>query len=280
MKSYTEKLHEELLSKLQELDDHYDPLNLTDPRLKIITETVDQIKEKLKSHVFANTEDEVYYFKFVLAPTLALHTYYADKIEWDRIIRLGSPECRYRFHERVYTQAENFRKMHGTFLNYIRDGRKGLDHVYFLRTESKISDDSNNMAYIIDPSSPPFYCGVLATWIAYTKMELELKKAVREDPERPIQMKRGIRKLRWTGKQIELVELGYALHATGSFNDGKANLKDIFEFFEEAFEVDPGNTSRLFQDMLRRQTGYTTYLDMMIAKLHKRIDDIENDHLN
>jgi len=273
-------LHAELLSKLQELDNHYDPLHLADPRLKIITETVDQIKGKLKNHVFANAEEEVYYFKFVLAPTLALHTYYADKMEWDRIIRLDSAENRYRFHDRVYSQAENFRKKHGAFLNYIRDGRNVLDNVYFLRTGSNNSDGSHNMAYIIDPSSPPFYCGVLATWIAHTKMELELKKTVDEEPEKPLQMKRGKRKLRWTGKQIELVELGYALHATGSFNDGKANLKDIFEFFEEAFEVDPGNTSRLFQDILRRQTGYTAYLDMMIEKLHKRIDDIETDHLN
>ncbi len=47
--------------------------------------------------------------------------------------------------------------------------------------------------------------------------------------------------------------MGYALKEMGVFNHGEATLTDIFDCFEEAFHVDPGNTSRLFQDITRRE---------------------------
>ncbi|HET6993042.1 MAG TPA: hypothetical protein VFJ43_17040, partial [Bacteroidia bacterium] len=66
MKAYTEKLHKELLSKLETLDRNYDPQNLSDPRLGLISKTIDLIKEKLKTHAFSGTKEEVQFFKFVL----------------------------------------------------------------------------------------------------------------------------------------------------------------------------------------------------------------------
>jgi hypothetical protein len=46
MKAYTEKLYRVLLSGLDKLNEQYDPQNLSDPRLGLIIETIDQIQEK------------------------------------------------------------------------------------------------------------------------------------------------------------------------------------------------------------------------------------------
>ena len=54
MKAYTEKLHRVLLSKLDDLNENYNPQNLMDPRLSTITENLDELNEKLKSRVFKN----------------------------------------------------------------------------------------------------------------------------------------------------------------------------------------------------------------------------------
>ena len=81
---------------------------------------------------------------------------------------------------------------------------------------------------------------------------------------------------KWTGKVIDLVELKYGLHVTGSINNGNASLKDIKECLEEAFDVDLGNTSSYFQDIIRRKNGSTTFLDLMKAKLLQRIDEFLN----
>jgi hypothetical protein len=276
MKAYTEKLYRILLSELDKLNEQYDPQNLSDGRLGLIIATIDQIQEKLKTRQFKNEADEVYFFKFVFPPVLALFIYYSDKIEWDRIIRQGSPECRYKFIDRIYSQAETFRKENSVFCNYSRDGKKELDHLYFFRNSPVNREIKYEIGRIIDPSSPPLHCILLATLIAYSKMEHEVGVYIRETNETIPRVKTGKSKLRWTGKQIDLIELGYGLKETGSLNDGNASLKEIFEFLSDVFEIELGNTSRLFQDIMTRKTGQTVFIDLMKAKLLQRIEDVLN----
>jgi hypothetical protein len=274
MKAFTEKSHNELLSKLDELDRNYDPQNITDPRLQLIAEAINKIKEKLKAWQFKCTEDEVQYFKKVLPKTLSLYIYYSDKIEWDRINHQGSLECRYRLSERLFLQAENFREEHKVIYEYTRDERTDLDNLYFLRNSPLNRESGYQLINIIDPSSPPVHCKLLAMNIAFSRMEHELKMIIAEEKGARPMKKSG--KCIWTGKQIDLIELGSGLHETGSFNNGNASRKDIFDYFEEVFDVDLGNTSSLFQDILQRKTGTTKFLDQMKEKLLKRIDELLN----
>jgi RteC protein len=276
MKAFTENLHKELLSKLDELERNYNPQNLTDSRLHLITTAIDKIKEKLKTCQFKCTEDEIHYFKIVLPKTLALYIYYSDKIEWDRVTRMGSLKCNYKVGDRIFSQAENFRERHFQFNEYYRDGKTHLDYLYFLRKSPINRETKYQVRQIIDPSSPPLHCELLATLIAYNRLENELKEIIAEESESLSPMKSGKEKLGWTGKQIDLIELGYGLYEMGSFNNGNASRKDIFDYFEEVFDVDLGNTSSLFQDIVQRKTGSTTFLDSMRKKLLQRIDEFLN----
>ena len=211
-----------------------------------------------------------------MPPVMALYIYYTDKIEWDRIVRQGSPECRYKFVDRIYSQAESFRKENSVFCNYSRDGKTDMDHLYFMRNSPLNREIKYEPGRIIDPSSPPLHCRLLARLIAYSKMEQEVGISIGENCDTIPSVKTGKSKLRWTGKQIDLIELGYALKETGCFNDGQASLKEIFEFFAEIFEVELGNTSRLFQDLVTRKGGQTAFIDGMKDKLLQRINDVLN----
>jgi hypothetical protein len=276
MKSYTEKLHRELLGKLDELNRNYDQLTLTDPRLSIISSVIDQIKEKLKTYQFKSDKDEIQYFKSVLPKTLALYIYYSDKIEWDRVLRQRRPESIYKLSDKLFLQAETFREEYKVIYEYQRDERTDMDNLYFIRKSPLNRDVSYQLLPIIDPASPPLHSKLLAMNIAYSRMENELKILLAE-----IKEEWGIKKkirmpCKWTGKVIDLVELKYGLHVTGSINNGNASLKDIKECLEEAFDVDLGNTSSYFQDIIRRKNGSTTFLDLMKAKLMQRIDEFLN----
>jgi hypothetical protein len=175
MKSYTEKLHAELLAKLDELNRNNDPLILTDPRLSIISSAIEQIKEKLKTYQFKSDKDEIQFFKSVLPKTLALYIYYSDKIEWDRVLKQRRPECIYKLSDKLFLQAETFREEHKIFYEYHRDERTDMDNLYFLRKSPLNREVSYSLLPIIDPSSPPYHCKLLAMIIAYSRMENELK---------------------------------------------------------------------------------------------------------
>ena len=273
MRDFTQQVHEKLLIILEDLDLNYDPRILPDRRLDLIVDSIEEIKQKLITHRFPSEDEEIDYFKSILPVTLSLYIYYSDRIEWDRIRMQGSPECRYAFTDRMYSQAENFRSVHKDFYEYCRDGKTHLDRFYFLRDSPGNRDRVYSLRSIIDPCSPTIHSEMMAMLIAYSKLEHELKMDVAEN-NRTSSSKTGKSQLRWTGKQIYLIELGYGLKETGSLNNGKASLKDIFDFFEESFEINLGNTSRLFQDIIGRKTGNTIYLDLMRVKLHQRIDDI------
>jgi hypothetical protein len=76
----------------------------------------------------------------------------------------------------------------------------------------------------------------------------------------------------WTDSKTSLIELAYALHATGSFNNGKAGLKQVTDYLQTPFHVDLGNTSRTFQEILARKRGYTNFLDRLRYRLLQRIE--------
>jgi hypothetical protein len=276
MKSYTENLHNELLLKLDELNKNYDPNTLYDPRLSIVILAIEQIKAKLLHYRFRSNEEEIHYFKTVLPKTMALYIYYFEKIEWDRITHRDSSEQKFKFLDRIFSMAEQYRREYCALYEYYRDGKSDLDDLYFLRSSPLNKDTQYPLGKIIDSSSPPYHCFLLAILLAYTRLESELKLSNPENKESKLSGNSVKPKLRWTGKQSELIELGYGLYEMGSFNNGKASLNEIFTYLGEVFEVDTGNTSRLFQDIVRRKAGYTTFLNQMIARLLKKIDNMLN----
>jgi len=184
MTAYTEKLHRELLSRLNELNKDYNPDNIIDPRLNEIMAVIKQIREELFHYRFQTDKEEIHYFKYVLPKTLVLYIYYSEKIEWERINRQGSSPRRYKFLDRIYSLTEGFRKEYGGLYEYYRDWKTDLDELYFLRSSPINRETKNGIGKIPDSYSPPFHSVLLATFIAYTRLENELKSIVAVNSEK------------------------------------------------------------------------------------------------
>lgn len=78
-------------------------------------------------------------------------------------------------------------------------------------------------------------------------------------------------KITWTGSKVGLVELIYALHTEGVFNEGKARLTNIARFFENCFGIELGNTRRQFIEIRGRKSAPTRFLDSLAGKLMLRM---------
>ncbi|GAB6010337.1 RteC domain-containing protein [Dysgonomonas reticulitermitis] len=55
--------------------------------------------------------------------------------------------------------------------------------------------------------------------------------------------------LRWTANKTDLIELLYALHTAGYFNNGKTSLNRIAQYFGEVFGIDLSCFPRDFYEM-------------------------------
>ncbi len=257
---------------------NYNSENLTDPRLNLITTVIDQIKEKLKNYYFKNEEDEVCYFKKVLPEALALYIYYSDKIEWDRINRQGSPECSYKMTDRIYLQAENFRKDHKDICEYNRDEKSHLDKIYFLRTSPLNTESKYQLRQIIDPSSPPVHCEMLAMNIAYSRLEHEMKMSLKENMDKASPAFFNEDYLPWTGTKASATELLYGLRRSGLIDNGNASLNKMKKWFEKSFSIDLGNITKVFQDIQSRKMNNNSVFDKLKEAFKKAIDEIDEEY--
>ncbi len=82
-------------------------------------------------------------------------------------------------------------------------------------------------------------------------------------------------KQKWTGSKVALVELIYALHAEGVFNNGSSDLKDVAEFFEHTLNVDLGQFHRTFLEIRMRKSDRTKFLNSLRDSVLKRMDEAD-----
>ena len=81
--------------------------------------------------------------------------------------------------------------------------------------------------------------------------------------------------LTWTAKKTDLIELLYALGASGCFNSGNASLNQIAACFEIVFQTDLSHFSRDFYEM-RIRLDQMPFMDSLKNLLIKRMNYPKN----
>ena len=83
--------------------------------------------------------------------------------------------------------------------------------------------------------------------------------------------------LPWTGPKVHLIELAYALVATGQINNGGIEVSAIARAFESFFNIKLGVIYHPFQEIrLRKRESRTKYIDMMKEGLLRRMDELDS----
>ena len=87
---------------------------------------------------------------------------------------------------------------------------------------------------------------------------------------------RPAKKLRWTGRATDLVELLYALDTYACINDGEIGIEELADAFSEILGVDIKNCYNVYMNMKHRKDDSRTYfLDDLREKMNKRM--VESD---
>jgi hypothetical protein len=165
------------------------------------------------------------------------------------------------------------------FYQYYRSGSTYLDYKYFLRGEFDIKLALDSYYFESDMSFATSHDFKVATILANDLIELYLENQLlmlenNENSEKS-QRKPNV-KLTWTGSKVALVELMYALHTEGVFNNGAADLKEIAEYFEHVFEIDLGQYRRAFLEIRARKSDKTKFLTTLNEGLFKRMENSDD----
>jgi hypothetical protein len=279
MLNFARELYEELLSKLEDAPTSGDPHSyLPGYHLGLIQAYIERLKEKLKSHVFADEEAEAAFFKTGMPLLFYLSIYYAERFELETLLLFGSAEEKEAYFDRQLRKMHDYFKAHAEFYAYSRSGRTDLDRHYYLRSSVANRESPDLLGSLADTACCTRYSLQLAYFLAYARLAHEMQCTAMGKTGEAAGAMDG-EDFTWTDPKAWIVELGYGIKAKGSVNNGKATVKQIIQRLSIAFNVPISNHTRTFQEMLARGSGYTIYIDGMSKALLKYIDNIEDKHI-
>lgn len=217
-------------------------------------------------------ETEIQFFKEVKPVFESKWLYYKDLYRLYKY-RPGLDERDFEKRlKKLIRRVKKFYKRHHHFIAYYLDKRTDADHWYFLRS-------AYDWRQHCDKDMPGYdsnYCTngghILAQLLAYEELKVHLENlrghAVEQEADHAIDAGCS---LNWTAPRAWLVELVYALHASGVFNHGKATVKDIVSTIFGLFNVAPGNVYRCYLE-LRLRNDRTKFIDRLRADLDNRMN--------
>lgn len=275
------KINEDITSYVKNLEELYqhDSSQITEMSIQFISGRLEFVKEKFESIPDLSADDEIFYFKNIKCHLLALLQYYymVQKIE------IKKPAIPLRKIKKYYLKAlykiKNKISDNHFFYNYYKTNSNKLDQQFFMRLENDFFLPSDNIIIDIDKryTTPSVY--IFANVEALEMTRHYLKKKIKSLAPKQIVTKSKTSKLKWTASKSDLIESIYALHSSGVFNNGKADLKEIAEYFQELFDIELGQYNRVFFDIRARKNNKTKFLDALKDSLIKRINDTDNEAL-
>ncbi len=256
-----------------------DQIKKCEQAITVILKSINELKKAATKTNFKSKSEEIQFFKEVkpLFTSKLIYFNLVYRIEMKK--PNGGNKILKKYYNNELLKLKAFFDNELEFYQYYRSGSTYLDYKYFLRGEVDIKLALDSYYFESDMSFATSHDFKVATILANDLIELYLENQLlmlenNENSEKS-QRKPNV-KLTWTGSKVALIELIYALHTEGVFNNGAADLKDIAEYFEHTFEIDLGQYRRVFLEIRARKNDRTKFLTTLNDYLQKRMENSDD----
>ncbi|GAA0875205.1 RteC domain-containing protein [Wandonia haliotis] len=219
--------------------------------------------------------EEITFFKNIKPLFVSRLIYYISIYNIETNRPNGSIKIKRKYLQIELNKLKNYFDENLDFYRYYRTGSNYLDHKYFVRGKQDLRLSLDAHTYEFDNefcTSHDFKIStILANDLLQVHLENELMKldfnsTTRDTEFIPKNM------MRWTGSKVSLIELMYALHQSGSFNNGQTDIKSMAAYLEKIFDIELGNYYRTWLELKIRQNP-TKFLDSLADSLNRRIEE-------
>lgn len=250
--------------------------NFTDS-LSCIAATMQQLREYLREHPFADDRDEIFFFKYTKPRFYCWHIYVVELHHILGALPVGTDQMVRDYYMNELGVINRFIRQHAFGYEYYLADETAKDAEFFLcRNKSTFSPGQEYQSEDSGFSTEMDY--LFSMFRAYEMVRDFVIRRLRllyRNPDNSIMAELLVcRKRRWSGDKVELIEIAYGIYYTQRINDGKAEIADIVGWLEESLGVDLAQAYRMFVDITRRKTvSYTKYLDEMREAIHRHIEE-------
>lgn len=263
---FSDQLQNRLKEKLSESNVEQDELLKVGALLTFIRETVRELKEFTFKYKFINEAEEIKFFKQIMPVFLSQFYYYKKIFEIRLFDSFRDVKTRHSNYCHILQKLERYVSKNSEFYKYYLTNMTYLDNQYFTRGKNMKSIELNEKVLTgYDIKLGKLLANDLIKSFAMTWLNKSQSESFS-----------GRGSLTWTGSKTALIELVYALHAIGAFNNGSADIKLIAVVIENSFNISLGNYYRVFQDIRIRKGSSTSFLESLREKLRHLIDNMND----
>ncbi|WP_162128052.1 RteC domain-containing protein [Flavobacterium phycosphaerae] len=277
MKETALRLLEDLETQLKEIElAKKETIEHVEDSIRKTISVLETLKTNFVKYKFESKKDEIYFFRDIKPQFVSKLIYYNEIYNIMTNKPFGGNKTLRKYYTGELAKLKSFYTENVEFFKYYRNGNTYLDNKYFVRGRYDIKLTLDSFYFQADSrfsTSHDFKVAkIMANDLIQSYLEIEIAKIENKAPlfnltERQVQ--------KWTGTKIALIELVYALHAEGVFNNGASDLKETAKFFEEVFDVDLGQFHRTFFEMRARKADRTKFLNSLRDTLVRRMDEVD-----
>ena len=279
MKLFSQSLLSDVDSQLKVIhSETLEPIEYAEKAIKMLIIQLEKLKTSFLNHQFQSKSEEIDFFRNVKPHFAAKLIYYNDiyNIETNKPPSSKKAICKYYNAELI--KLETFFNENVEFYRYYRTGNQNLDHKYFIRGKHDFRHTLDSFYFQADHRFSTSHDYRVARILANDNIKKYLEKEIskvknKEEPSAGLLP--STKKQIWTASKVALVELIYALHTEGVFNNGASELKEVTSFFEATFHVDLGQFHRTFLEIRSRKSERSKFLSTLREKLILRMDDAD-----
>src|SRR5690554_1926618 len=217
------------------------------------------------------TEQESKFFKTIKPIPIGYMIYFLNLAEFETNRPQNSTKQIKKYIQYNITQFQAYFVEHKTFYRYLERQRTDRDTEYFLRSKGLIKFHPDALIYCMDQNFSTSHDFITAKIFAH---KLLIKRLNNELYNLKNNRKSliPIKKLRWTGSKVDLIELIYALHTVGSINNGAVDIKELATELQTIFNIELGDYYRTFIEIRARKINNTKFLDRLKQNLQNKMD--------
>lgn len=222
-----------------------------------------KVHQLVQTSTFEDEDQEIEYHKRLYPKLCALHIFRVEVY----LLKKDLPPLDKKRKKAYYAEQLNlifgYIRRYEFLYSYFKLKADDLDRLFFTQNANR---ESALLPVLADPeivhTTPTGY--LFARFLAF-EMLFRYILHLMDGSKQPF---------RWTGENLNLIELLHGIHLTGQVNNGEAGIVELFKGMGEFFGVDLGIPKKGLDGLMKRKKlSRTHYTDRVRNSLTKRMDE-------
>lgn len=270
MSNYYEEIIKKLEDEIKEVSLELDgSIALYEVIIELILSRLSEIKEYTLKNGFDSINEEIHFFKYQ-KPVIVAKLIYYNAIYKIETKKPNDIKAIRKYINGELRKLKRYFESNLEFYKYYRTGSSFVDEKLFVRGKHDIKLSLDTVYFETDHRFSTSHDYKAAKIIANDLIQVYLEDQLNHSNHKKVSNNSP---LSWTGNKTALIELIYALHAQGAFDNGNADIKVIATTFESVFNIDLGDFYHTFMELKSRKINQTKFLDSLRDALIKKMDE-------